>query len=258
MAKVTIFAALIIMKKLSIMKINKIFKAALLAASLFVVESVSAQNIQLHYDFGRHFYSDAESSRPHVTLTLEQFKADNLGSWFYFVDVDMRNHGSVTAYTEIAREFNVKKDSPFAVHVEYDGGVNERGAFQHVALAGGAYNWHSEDFSKTWSLQLLYRQMFGGGGVKAMSGAQLTTVWGVNFANNKLTFSGFADVWYGYKSVIGESAKGFVFITEPQLWFNITNKFSMGTEFEISHNFIYSNTDTRFFVNPTLAAKVKF
>ena len=240
------------------MKFTKIVKATMLVAMLLVVKTSSAQNIQLHYDMGRHLYSEAEPNRPKVTLTLEQFKVDNYGSWFYFVDVDMRNHGSVTAYTEIAREFNIKKNSPFAVHVEYDGGLNEFSAFQHVALLGAAYNGHSQDFSKTWSVQLMYRQVFGGNGVPAMSGAQLTGVWGVNFAGDKLTFSGFADLWYGYKAEVGENAKGFVFITEPQLWFNLTKKVSMGTEFEISNNFIYSKNSTRFFVNPTLAVKVKF
>ena len=170
------------------MKFTKIVKATMLVAMLLVVKTSSAQNIQLHYDMGRHLYSEAEPNRPKVTLTLEQFKVDNYGSWFYFVDVDMRNHGSVTAYTEIAREFNIKKNSPFAVHVEYDGGLNEFSAFQHVALLGAAYNGHSQDFSKTWSVQLMYRQVFGGNGVPAMSGAQLTGVWGVNFAGDKLTF----------------------------------------------------------------------
>ena len=58
--------------------------------------TVHAQNIQLHYDFGRSIYSEQFSGpqsddvmrRQKVTLTLEQFKADNWGSWFYFVDID--------------------------------------------------------------------------------------------------------------------------------------------------------------------------
>ena len=242
------------------MKFTKIVKATMLVAMLLAVKTSSAQNIQLHYDIGRHLYSEAEPNRPKVTLTLEQFKVDNYGSWFYFVDVDMRNHGSVTAYTEIAREFNIKKNSPFAVHVEYDGGLNEFSAFQHVALLGAAYNGHSQDFSKTWSVQLMYRQVFGGNGVPAMSGAQLTGVWGVNFAGDKLTFSGFADLWYGYRprwAESGRQCKGLVFITEPQFWYNIIPKLSVGTEWELSNNFVYpASTHRKFFVNPTIAVKV--
>lgn len=48
--------------------------------------AAQAQNVQLHYDFGRNIYSDEEAGRQKVTLTLEQFKADRFGSWYYFVD----------------------------------------------------------------------------------------------------------------------------------------------------------------------------
>ena len=50
--------------------------------------AAQAQNVQLHYDFGRNIYSDEEAGRQKVTLTLEQFKADRFGSWYYFVDFD--------------------------------------------------------------------------------------------------------------------------------------------------------------------------
>ena len=62
-----------------------------------------AQNIQLHYDFGRNIYTGEEAGRQKVTVTLEQFKADKWGSWFYFVDVDMSRHFTESAYTEISR-----------------------------------------------------------------------------------------------------------------------------------------------------------
>ena len=42
--------------------------------------TVSAQNIQLHYDFGRNIYTGEEAGRQKVTMTIEQFKADQWGS----------------------------------------------------------------------------------------------------------------------------------------------------------------------------------
>ena len=62
-----------------------------LLLSLFMsvaVYGAQAQNVQLHYDFGRNIYSDEEAGRQKVTVTLEQFKADQWGAWYYFVDVD--------------------------------------------------------------------------------------------------------------------------------------------------------------------------
>ena len=133
------------------------------ALSLLMLMSVAAvktnaQNIQVHYDFGRHLYSSEQSDRQKLTVTYETFKADKLGSWFYFVDVDLRNEGASGAYTEVSREFNLGTNSPFAAHIEFDGGLNLYGSFQNAILVGPAYNGHSADYSKTWSLQLLYKQ----------------------------------------------------------------------------------------------------
>ena len=69
--------------------------------------TAAAQNIQLHYDFGRNIYTGEESERQKVTVTLEQFKADQWGSWYYFVDVDLSNKFTESAYTEISREINL-------------------------------------------------------------------------------------------------------------------------------------------------------
>ena len=51
--------------------------------------------------------------------------------------------------------------------------------------------------------------------------------------------------------------KGLVILAEPQLWYNITKNFSVGTEFEISNNFIYPTCETTktFYFNPTLGVK---
>ncbi len=227
--------------------------------------TMQAQNIQLHYDFGRSIYSeqlggpqdDNVGRRARVTLTLEQFKADNLGSWFYFVDVDFSSKFVEGAYAEISREFNLGKQSPFAAHIEYNGGLNRFGSFQQAALAGFAYNGHSEDFSKTWSVQLMYKHFLKSYDyTHSYASAQLTGVWGLNFFNRKLTFSGFIDFWRG------EKANGhgcMVVLTEPQLWYNVNEHLSFGTEWEISNNFVYNTyNDKTFFWNPTVAVKWNF
>ena len=232
---------------------KKIFCLALMAVAAM---GVSAQNIQVHYDFGRNIYPDQEDGRQKVTVTLEQFKADQWGSWYYFVDVDVTNKFTEGAYTEISREFNIGKKG-FAAHVEYDGGLNKSGAFQQAALLGGAYNGHNADFSKTWSVQLMYKRFFKSYDyTSAYNSVQLTGVWGLNFANKKCTFSGFVDFWRGEKA----NGNGqLVILSEPQLWYNITDHFSVGGEVEISNNFIYNTYDDKsFFVNPTLAVKWNF
>jgi len=229
---------------------KQLFLALLLLAGI----SAQAQNIQVHYDFGRNIYTGEEAGRSKVTITLEQFKADKWGSWYYFVDVDLSRHFTESAYTEISREFNLGKQSPFAAHVEYDGGLSRYQSFQQAALLGAAYNGHSADFSKTWSVQLLYKQFFKSyDGTRSYSSMQLTGVWGLQFFDKKMTFSGFIDFWRG------EKANGhgqLVILSEPQLWYNFNEHFSLGTEWEFSNNFVYNtHNDKSFFVNPTIGLK---
>lgn len=232
---------------------KKLLFSGLLAVAALTAQ---AQNVQLHYDLGRNLYPDEEAGRQKVTMTLEQFKADKWGSWFYFVDVDFSRKFVEGAYTEISREFNIGKKG-FAAHVEYDGGLNRFGSFQQSALLGGAWNGHNADFSTTYSVQLMYKRFFKSYNyTNAYHSFQLTGVWSTTFANKKCTFSGFVDLWRG------EKANGhgqLVILAEPQFWCNATEHFSVGTEWEISDNFVYNTYNGKtFFVNPTLAVKWNF
>lgn len=242
-------------------------KISILSLLIFVATTVAAQNVQLHYDLGHTLYNDL-SGRPNVTTTVEMFKLDKLGSTFLFTDIDYYGDGAAGAYWEIAREFKLGKNSPFAVHVEYNGGMTSiedtpvANRFQHAALLGGAWNWASKDFNTTLSLQAMYKYYFKGQNRGGFNGFQLTTVWATNFFKKAVTFSGFADLWYD-KDVNGK----LIFITEPQLWYNINTlkgckgvNLSLGTEVEISNNFVFNTRgeSNRFYAIPTLAAKWTF
>lgn len=228
-----------------------------------------AQNVQLHYDLGHSLYNDL-GNRPSVTTTVEMFKPDTWGSTYLFTDIDYQRDGVAGAYWEIAREFNVTKNKQWAFHVEYNGGLNSDEdtwnvtRFQHAVLAGGAWNWHSADFSRTFSVQALWKYYFKNRhyGARPFNGFQLTEVWGIQFAKGFCTFSGFCDLWYD------PSANGkWIVISEPQFWWNL-NKFkgwekinlSVGTEWELSNNFVWNDKGehNRFYFIPTIAAKWTF
>lgn len=228
-----------------------------------------AQNVQLHYDLGHSLYNDL-GNRPSVTTTVEMFKPDTWGSTYLFTDIDYQRDGVAGAYWEIAREFNVTKNKQWAFHVEYNGGLNSdedtwnATRFQHAVLAGGVWNWHSADFSRTFSVQALWKYYFKNRhyGARPFNGFQLTEVWGIQFAKGFCTFSGFCDLWYD------PSANGkWIVISEPQFWWNL-NKFkgwekinlSVGTEWELSNNFVWNDKGehNRFYFIPTIAAKWTF
>lgn len=231
--------------------------------------AASAQNVQLHYDLGHSLYNDL-GNRPSMTTTVEMFKPDTWGSTYLFTDIDYQRDGVAGAYWEIAREFNVTKNKQWAFHVEYNGGLNSdedtwnATRFQHAVLAGGAWNWHSADFSRTFSVQALWKYYFKNRhyGARPFNGFQLTEVWGIQFAKGFCTFSGFCDLWYD------PSANGkWIVISEPQFWWNL-NKFkgwekinlSVGTEWELSNNFVWNDKGehNRFYFIPTIAAKWTF
>ena len=269
-------------------------KLFLLAAAAISMTASAQVNIQLHYDLGRNLYPNDESNRGYFTTTVEMFKADRLGSTYFFVDMDYSGNyrnpvngedsnvsGNIGAYWEVSRDFTfykVKRNDKhnFSAHIEYDGGLSQvAGAFQQAMLVGPAWSWHNADFKKTFTLQVMYKQYFNStdaAGVRAHDAHpsfQITPIWNITFANDLCTFSGFADLWYGWGSNFTADdgqQKGLVFLTEPQFWFHIVNKgktsnrLSVGTEVEISNNFIYAtpygmNTNKTFFINPTIALK---
>lgn len=218
-------------------------------ALLLLVVTSQAQNVQLHYDMG--------DGRGYFTSTVEMFKPDSWGSTFFFIDMDY-NVGDVEgismAYWEIARAIKLG-DSPVAFHGEYNGGFGQYapgGAYQinDAWLGGLEYSLNAADFSKGLTLQALYKYIRG----KHDAAFQVTAVWYWNFAGNKLSFAGFADLWRE-DFVFGEETTKFVFLAEPQLWYNFNKNFAMGSEVELNTNFAGRKG---FNIMPTIGAKVTF
>ena len=217
--------------------------------------SLAGQNVQLHYDFGE--------DRKYLTSTVEMFKPDKWGSTFYFIDMDYgisdNLQGVNMAYWEIARGLKFW-ESPFEIHLEYNGGFGQyeanpyTGAYQinDAWLAGGHYTFSNEDLSKFFTLQVMYKYIRD---VEDLS-FQITGVWELNYFDGKVTFAGFADFW---KEPLDFDNDGiddadYVFQAEPQLWYNFNEHLSLGTEIEFANNFVKEG----FQINPTLAAKWTF
>lgn len=224
----------------------------LVATVVLFAWCAGAQNVQLHYDLGK--------DRSYLTSTVEMFKPDKYGSTFFFIDMDYGVggvEGVSLAYWEIARGLKFW-ESPFELHLEYNGGFGQfkatpfNGAYQisDAWLFGGNYTWNTADFSKIFTLQAMYKNIRGKNDVSF----QLTGVWTIQMLKNKLTFNGFADFWRE-DNVFGAQSTDFVFLSEPQLWYNLNKNFSVGSEVELSSNFAGHKG---FMVNPTVAAKWTF
>ncbi len=222
--------------------------------------SAGAQNVQLHYDMGKANDKRA-SDRGYFTSTLEMFRPDSLGSTFFFVDMDYngKNGDISTAYMEIARDLKFWK-APVAFHVEYNGGIfandktNFGGAIRNAYLIGASTSFNLGKFSL--GAYLAYKH-FNGGGKEGLD-VQWTGTWFSMFANGKITFSGFVDVWSqdASNSIGKPDGKTWVLVSEPQIWYNFNKNLSLGSEVEISSNFVFGSNKLE--IMPTVAAKWSF
>ena len=212
---------------------KKLKSLALMALALLPTSKALAQtNAQVLYDFG--------TDRKYVTLTLEMFKQDKWGSTYFFVDHDFNydkmdpNSDNVSlggTYTEISRALNFWKDSSlknWSLHAEYNGGITKNYPINNAWLFGVEYLIHDATYKNTLNLEVLYKTI-----------------------RKKLH-------WYVLVGLA--DPRHTVFITEPQLWYNVGQHFgcenlSLGGEVEITNNF--GSTDGAK-VRPCLGVKWDF
>lgn len=217
-----------------------------------------SQNLQVHYDFGQ--------DRDYITTTFEMYKADVLGSTFWFIDMDYNSaepHKSMSlAYLEIARYFTLpvlKKN--LSATLQYNDGFLiypdddlYGGASLFSAWLGGL-NYFIPIGNGNLSVELLYRQM----DVSNKPDAQFTLVWFYPFFNGKLDFMGFLDYWsQDMQTLHNDGIKKIgVLSAEPQLWYNLNTTIAIGGEVEVSRNMLPDYGDD-FKVMPTLGIRWTF
>ena len=192
-----------------------------------------------------------------MTLTLEMFKADKWGNTYFFVDHDFNYDDHVEgsnlapggSYLEIARCINLWQESAlknFSLQVEYNGGITRSYPINNAWLFGVDYFLHDKTYRNTLNLKALYKTIRKRNSSIPM---QLTAVWTCKdlFGLTGLTFNGFADFWWethqcDFKEDGSSDTRHTVFITEPQLWYNVGRHFgvdnlNVGTEIELTQNF---------------------
>lgn len=231
------------------MRRKKFLFIVLMAACQFI----AAQNLQLHYDF-RHALHSKVAPENYITSTFEMFKPDKWGSTFMFVDMDYdQTRGNIgLAYWEIARDFKIGK-CPIMPHIEYNGGIGSGFSIPNAYLVGASYPFSCGKANFSTYIAYKYNAF-----AKVSNDIQWTGTWGIPLLDNKVTFSGFVDVWTENKDRSGvESGKKVILLTEPQIWYNINSKLSVGSEIEISNNF-YPYYENKAYICPTIAAKWEF
>ena len=248
---------------------KKVILMAVTAAAMLFAQGAKAQtNLQIFYDFG--------PDRQHVTTTLEGFYNDNWGNTFFFIDHDYNTRDANNkvyapsgTYFEIARCLNFWQDSalaPLSFQVEYNGGVYNGYTINSAFLVGLDYFVHNADFSNTFNFKALVKKITY---TTQKAPLQFTFVWGMQdiFGVKGLRFSGFADFWWedhhlyaDHNGTIIPTHSHTVFISEPQLWYNIGQHFgcdnlNIGGEVELSYDFA---TSKGFWARPCAGLKWVF
>ncbi len=243
------------------------------AAAISAAQNASAQtNVQVLYDLG--------SDRGYITTTIEGLYNDPWGTTFFFVDHDFNSRnaeGKVNApsgtYMEFSRCLNFWQETalaPFSLHLEYDGGVYKGYTINNAFLAGIDWFLHSADYRNTFNIKVLYKYIsYASHDTRSRVPLQFTGVWTLNdlFGLKGLTFSGFADFWWEehtlfadrYGEILPETSHA-VFISEPQLWYNVGRHFgcenlNVGGEVELSFDF---GTTKGFWCRPCAGIKWVF
>lgn len=202
------------------------------------VSNCFSQNFQTHYDFGK--------DRKYVTTTFEMFKPDEFGSTFMFIDFDF-NHQTEKSislmYMEISRYFKISGFDLFEPTIQYNDGIVGTNKLGPVWLLGIKRRINNPILN--FNLDLLFRN----DSFSNRKDAQITLSW-FEVYNQNITFCGFIDIWSS-----GFDNKKVVFLSEPQIWYNVWNQLHIGSEIEISKNFI---DDNKVIINPTLALKWNF
>jgi hypothetical protein len=239
-------------------------KSRIIFFFLFFTLYISAQNFQLHYDFGK---PENGPVRNYFVSTFEFFRPDTLGYTFLFVDFEYDaktpSKGVSSGYFELSREFYLpwfhdsKAFRQLGFHIEYDGGsaifnidtipVTCGTNIAKSWLTGFGYPVHIGKF--TLNSMLLYKYIPDA----SSPDFQVTIAWFQMLFHNRVTLSGFFDFWTADNK---SDKKDIVVYGEPQFWFNIHRKFSIGSEFKISKNFIPTSNKVEVF--PTLGLKYTF
>ena len=186
---------------------------------------VFSQNLQLHYE--------ASGDREYLVSTLEMFKPDQFGSTFWFVDMEYSTAGvkdGNLAYWEIARSFTLPVNNISAT-IQYNDGVATGFPIGQVWLLG--VNYYLDLGFVALPIDILYRTAQGADSPDF----QLTTTWFVPLMDGHIEFSGFFDLWS--QDEFGSDEKQIVILGEPQIWYNANEHLSVGSEVEISNNFVF-------------------
>lgn len=199
-------------------------KKLLILGFLCITLEMNAQNIQVLYGYG--------NNKPVNFITTEVFKPLDHGPLYYFTDFKIDGDGYFESYTEISKYWHINKKG-LSLTAQYNAGIGSDGdvaiRIVPVYLMGLSKCVKINDF--TLSMDVLYRidKFTNADGVQIIF--QFSRYW------NRLEISGYCDLWNSGIYDINKTAT--VAIFEPQVFYRVSQRFSVGAEGRLSNYSLY-------------------
>ncbi len=226
------------------------------------------QSLQLHYDFQQSTVPSG-NTKNHPTLYFEYFKAQDSGTHFikpgsflFKTQADFTGEKTNMGkfYVQVSQTFRCWHPKIF-VHLQYSGGAGLTEPRQYsyyirnTFSAGLSYPFK---WGNTWlSAVANYRVIAYN---KMSHDVMATLYWWKGLLHYKAEFSGDFSVWsesrnHGDEGTKGLHGKQFFFFAEPQLWYNIFPKFSVGSRVSMNYHVLSSANNLQ--VYPSIAVRCK-
>ena len=235
---------------------------------LLLPVALSAQNLQLHYDF-RHTVDPEQNPHDFPTLYFEFFKMRDSGQAFvkfggflFKSEADFVGSGSNIGkwFCQVAQSFRAWRPKIF-LQLSYSGGagVTEPRQYSYYitnTFQAGAeipFQWKGVLFSSILDFKYVAY-------ARPSNDPIYTLYWWKGLLHYKIELAGDLNAWtddknHGDAATAGTSGKRFFFFAEPQVWLNVAKSVAVGSKVNLYYH--VNTIADRFEIYPTVAVKIK-
>ena len=226
--------------------------------------SVSAQNLQLHYDF-RHSLDPVKNARNYPSLSLEIFKPiDTMGTGSFLgkIQADLNGKGGNTGqvFLQLSQSLRFWKPGIY-LYVHFSGGLGVTpGSFGYYIAnsygVGVSYPFQWKGAFLAANLSFRYNAF-----VRPSYDPQFTFYFGRGISHYRFFTAGSFVFWTENRDHGGNGngwvkGKKMAFFGDPQIWLNVDKGFSVGTRINV---FYHTLTDINQLQSyPTFGLKYQF
>ena len=225
-------------------------KAFLIAMAMLCLAHIArAQNpdMQVHYETGAYQVAGNQVVRSSFRLKFQQLSRNRLGTYYWTTELRYgMKDSAVSAQAQYLQAIQIKgyqRIQPVIGHAAAVGINSYWFAGVHVPL----------QFGKLTILPLL---MYSYHKQATKPDVRFTAGFSAPFFDNKLRLFGFANAWSADRPAPGGETAGKMlgFQVGPQLWYMVTERVGLGSEFEFSyHRYTLEN---KVIFLPTVGARV--